>query len=175
MSGSDSVNDVIQASLKNFMERLEEVSSDQFNEMRKCSFFDPVPSQWLAEISKVSKTVTFAPGEHITTEHDATETFYVIIFGTATVYLNQNVVGTIRSGECVGEGAFFTPDSVSRMATVIADGEVIAVEITKMNMSAIEGETRTCLNKALLLALHKKLQFANHKIEQLLQANRGFS
>ncbi len=169
MSKTDSITDAIQASLANFTQRLEEVSSDQFNEMRKCSFFDPIPSECLAQIAKESEIKTFAAGKRITIEGDPMDAFHVIIYGTATAYFNNKVVGTISSGECIGEGAFFGNETFRRSATVITDGEAIVVEIRKTVVDKMEGEVKSYMDKALLLALFKKLQAANKKIEELLR------
>jgi CRP-like cAMP-binding protein len=161
--------DAIQASLASFTKRLDEVSTDRFNELRKCSFFDPVPSDWLRPISDQADIRTFAPGAHITNEGEGMHAFYVILFGTATAYFNNKIVGTIRSGECIGEGMFFSNENISRSATVITDNQVIAAEIKKAGIDCLQGESKAYMDKALLLALFKKLQGANRKIEELMR------
>lgn len=161
--------DAIQASLASFTKRLDDVSADRFNELRKCSFFDPIPSELLAPISEQTGIKTFSAGDCLTSEGDDMDVFYVVLFGTATVYYNKKVVGTIRSGECIGEGMFFANESLSRSATVIADGQVIAAEIRNTGVDLLHGEAKAYLDKALLLALFRKLQGANRKIEELLR------
>ena len=169
MSETDSITNAIHASLANFTKRLEDVSCDRFNEMRKCSFFDPFPSRCLAEIAKVSEVKTLAAGQKITREGDAMDAFHVLMYGTATVYFNNKVVGSIKSGECIGEGTFFGNQLFRRSATVITDGEAIVVEIRKTVVDKMEGELKSYMDKALLLALFGKLQAANKKIGELLQ------
>jgi CRP-like cAMP-binding protein len=174
MSETDSITNAIQASLASFTLRLEDVSSDQFNEMRKCSFFDPIPSNCLAEIAKESEVKTLAAGEHITTEGDAMDSFHVLMYGTATVYANNTVVGAIRSGECIGEGTFFGNEMFRRSATVITDSEAIVVEIRKSVVDRMEGEIKSYMDKALLLALFRKLQAANKKIGELIRDKENY-
>ncbi len=161
--------DAVQASLATFTKRLDEVSVDRFNELRKCSFFDAIPSEWLAPIAEQVAIRTFSEGEHITEEGDDMDAFYVILFGTATVYYSRKVVGVIRAGECVGEGMFFANENLSRSATVTADNQVITAEIRKSGLDRLQGEAKAYMDKALLLALFKKLQGANRKIEELLR------
>jgi len=161
--------DAIQASLASFTKRLDEVSTDRFNELRKCSFFDPIPSDWLRPISDQADIRTFAAGSRITTEGEDMNAFYVILFGTATVYYNKKIVGTIRSGECIGEGMFFANENLLRSATVITDNQVIAAEIKKPGIEKLQSESIGYMDKALLLALFKKLQSANRKIEELMR------
>ncbi len=162
-------SDAIQASLASFGRRLDDASHDRFNELRKCSFFDPIPSEWLRPIAEQTGIRTFAAGDCITSEGDNMDFFYVVLFGTATVYYNNHIVGLIRSGECVGEGMFFANENISRSATVVADGQVIVAEIGRLGVDHLQGDSKTYLDKALLLALFKKLQAANRKIEELLR------
>ena len=161
--------DAIQASLASFTKRLDEVSNDRFNELRKCSFFDPVPSEWLKPISEQADLRTFSAGDCLTREGEDMNAFYVVLFGTATVYYNKKIVGTIHSGECLGEGMFFSNENISRSATVVADVQVIAAEIKKNGIDLLRGDTKGYLDKALLLALFKKLQGTNRRIEELLR------
>ena len=171
MTDTDNINNEIQQSLKNFTEHLSAFSSDQFSEMRKCSFFDAVPDELLANLVKVTNLITFKAGDKIIIENDSIRFFYVILFGTATVYVQQKEVGNILSGECFGEGAFFSKETQARSASVVADNEVIALEMDKSNMDAIDAETQKYLNKALLLAIFKKLHAANIKINALTCEN----
>ncbi len=161
--------DAVQASLVSYTKRLDEAYADRFNELRKCSFFDPIPSEWLAPITEQADIRTFSEGDCLTSEGDNMDVFYVILFGTATVYSNKKIVGTIRSGECMGEGLFFANENLSRSATVIADGQVIAAEIRKAGVERLSGEAKSYLDKALLFALFKKLQGANRKIQELMR------
>jgi CRP-like cAMP-binding protein len=161
--------DAVQASLASFTKRLDEVSADRFHGLRKCSFFDPVPSEWLKPISEQTEIRTFSAGDRLTEEGDDMDAFYVILFGTATVFYSKKVVGTIRSGECIGEGMFFANENISRSATVVADGQLIAAEIRQAGIDRLHGDAKAYMDKALLLALFKKLQGANRKIEELLR------
>jgi len=161
--------DAIQASLASFTQRLDEASSDRLNELRKCSFFDPIPSECLSPIAEQAQIKTFPKGAAMTTEGEDMTSLYVILFGTATAYFKHKAVGTIRSGECIGEGVFFANETLERSATVIADDQVVVAEIKKTGLDNIHGEAKAYMDKALLLALFKKLQGANRKIEELLR------
>jgi CRP-like cAMP-binding protein len=161
--------DAIQASLASFTERLDEVSSDRFNELRKCSFFDPIPSEWLTPISEQAEIITFTEGQSMTTEGEDMTSFFVILFGTATAYYKNKAVGVIRSGECLGEGVFFANETLERSATVIADNHLVVAEFKKSGLQFIRGDAKNYIDKALLTALFKKLHGANRKIEELLR------
>jgi CRP-like cAMP-binding protein len=164
--------DAIQASLTSFTKHLDEVYAGRFNELRKCSFFDPIPSEWLKPIAEHAEIRAFSAGDRLISEEDEDmKAFYVLLFGSTTVYRNRKEIGKINSGECVGEGMFFADQRISRSASVIADGEVIAAEINKAGIDHLHGDAiaKAYIDKALLLALFRKLQGANRKIEELLR------
>lgn len=161
--------DAIQASLASFTKRLDEASSDRLNELRKCSFFDPIPSEFLGPIAERAEIKTFAKGTTLTAEGEEMNSLFVILFGSATAYFKNKAVGNIRSGECIGEGVFFANETLERSATVITNEEMVVAEIKKTALDNIHGEPKAYMDKALLLALFKKLQGANRKIEELLR------
>ena len=162
--------DSITASLERFTRQLEDVDATRFDELRKCSFFDPISNERLSHISKYVNIRSFDDGECLTTENGGLGAFYVILYGKVTVYYKSKVVGTIRAGECIGEGMFLASENISRLATVVADGEIITAEmkITGINNLFDDAETKASMDKALMMALFKKLQEANHRIEELL-------
>lgn len=165
MNPLEQIEDDILNSLNNFTRHIDDDAAGLFDKMRECSFFAPVPSEHLAEIAHHSRTVSFRPGEKIITEQDIIRPFYILLFGAATAYFKHRPVGRILSGECLGESAFFNKENQTRSATVIADGEVSAIEMNAADIEALSLATRTCLDKALLLALFKKLQAANKQLQ----------
>jgi len=163
--------DAIQDNFASFAKQLAEDSTFRYNELRKCSFFDPVPNEWLTHISALAKIRTFSSDECLTSQGGDMKAFYVILLGTANAYCNNIIVGTIGTGECIGEGMFFSSESFSRTATVFADYQIIAAEFDKNGIDSlqIDAKAKAYMDKALLLALFKKLQGANRKIAELLR------
>jgi CRP-like cAMP-binding protein len=88
----------------------------------------------------------------------------------AEAYRNGKVVGTIETGDCFGEGIFFTDGTLTTSATVIAEDKIIAAEFSQPVIEALQADPQVMvsLDKALLLALFKKLKGANQKIERLM-------
>lgn len=161
MNEIDKIDSDIANSLTTFTKSVGEATQDRFEKMRGCSFFNPIPREYLAELASLFRVVHFSAKDKITTEQDVIRPFYVLIFGSATAYFDHRIVGHILSGECLGESAFFTNEVPARSAAVIADNDVIALEMSPMNIGMISDATRMFLDKALLLALFKKLQAAN--------------
>lgn len=113
---------------------------------------------------------TFHSDVRITSQDEQMKAFYVILYGTAEAFRNGRVVGTIESGDCFGEGIFFTDGSLTTSATVIAEDRIIAAEFSQTAIDALQADAHAMvsMDKALLLALFKKLKGANLKIEKLM-------
>jgi CRP-like cAMP-binding protein len=160
----------IEDNFASFAKLLVEDATVRFVTLRACSFFDPVPDEWLKRISAMAQIRTFYSDVCLTSQDDETKAFYIILRGTAEAYSNGKLIGMIDTGECIGEGVFFADGKVSSSATVIADYKIIAAEFNKAAVDSLQAdaEAMKCMDKALLLALFKKLQGANRKIEKLL-------
>jgi CRP-like cAMP-binding protein len=144
--------------------------SARLDALRDCSFFKPVPDEWLRRISAMAQVRTFHSDVRITSQDEVVKAFYVILHGAAEAYHNGKRVGTIETGDCFGEGIFFADGTVTTSATVIAEDKIIAAEFSKTTIEALQAdaEAMVSMDRALLLALFKKLKAANRKIEKLM-------
>jgi len=149
---------------------LAEKPSARFFALRSCAFFKPVPDESLRRFAEMAQIRTFQPDTCITSQDEEMKAFYVILYGAAEAFRNGKLVGTIETGDCFGEGIFFTDGSITTSATVIADDKIIAAEFSKTVIDALHADPHAMvsLDKALLLALFKKLRGANQKIERLM-------
>lgn len=163
--------DAIEASLANFTKVIDENAEQCFAELRRSSFFDPVPSECLKVIAEQVKIKNYVTGDYITREGDTLSSFYLVLFGITTVCVQEKIVGTIVGGECIGEGTFFANANILRTASVIADEDVVVAEICKEGIETLMADEQVMvyMNKALLLALFKKLQGANRRILDLIE------
>lgn len=145
----------------------------RFKALRGCSFFGPVSDDWLKRISEMARIETFHSDVCLTSQDEDMKAFYVILQGTAEAFRNGKLVGIIDTGECFGEAVFFANESISTSATVIADYKIIAAVFSKDIVESLQANTElmVSMDKALLLALFKKLQGANRKIERLMLLN----
>ena len=162
--------DTIEDHFASYARLLLEDSHARFGALRKCSFFQPVADEWLQRISETAQVKTFHSDVRITSQDEDMKAFYVILYGTADAFRNGKLVGTIETGDCFGEGIFFTDGTITTSATVIADDKIIAAEFSKTVIEALQTDphARVSMDKALLLALFKKLKGANEKIERLM-------
>jgi CRP-like cAMP-binding protein len=162
--------DTIDDHFARYAKLLMEDPSARLGALRNCSFFQPVPDDWLQRISQMAQIKTFHSDVSITSQDDEMRAFYVILYGSAEAFRNGKVVGTIETGDCFGEGIFFADGSITTSATVIADDKIIAAEFSKTAVEEMHSDpdAMVSMNKALLLTLFKKLKAANQKIERLM-------
>lgn len=149
---------------------LMEDPSARLKALRHCSFFQPVPDEWLQRIAEMAQIRTFESDACITSQDEGMKAFFVILYGSAEAFRNGKLVGAIETGDCFGEGIFFTDGTITTSATVIADGKIIAAEFSNTVIEALRSDPHAMvsMDKALLLALFKKLKGANQKIEKLM-------
>jgi CRP-like cAMP-binding protein len=164
--------DSIEDQFASYAKRLLEDPSARFDALRKCSFFEPVADEWLQRMSQLAQVRTFYSDARITSQDEEMKAFYVILYGEAEAFHNGKQVGTIETGDCFGEGIFFTDGSITTSATVIADDKIIVAEFSKPVIDAMRRDPNAMvsMDKALLLALYKKLMGANRQIERLMLA-----
>ena len=162
--------DTIDDHFASYAKQLAQDPAARCTALRNCSFFEPVSDEWLTRIAEMAQIKTFHADVSITTQDDEMQAFYVILYGSADAYRNGKVVGTIATGDCFGEGIFFGNGTLTTSATVIADDKIIAAEFSKAAVEELHSDPHAMvsMNKALLLALFKKLQGANQKIERLM-------
>lgn len=165
--------DAIEDSFASYARLLVADPEARFKALRGCSFFDPVPDEWLKRIAAMATIQTFYSDVSLTSQDDDMKAFYVILQGTAEAFRNGKLVGTIDTGECFGEGIFFANGSITTSATVIADYKIIAAVFSKADVEKLQAnaEVMISMDKALLIALFRKLQGANKKIEKLMLMN----
>ena len=166
MDEFDAIDDQFAAYARQLMDD----PSARLGALRNCSFFKPVSDDWLQRISGMAQIRTFHSDVCIASQDEDMKAFYVILYGAADAYRNGKVVGTIETGDCFGEGIFFTDGTMGTSATVIADDKIIAAEFSKTVIDALRSDPHlmVSMDKALLLALFKKLRGANQQIERLV-------
>jgi len=103
-----------------------------------CPTFASLPEQLLHALARNSRLVTFAPGEIVVEEGEASEALYVIAAGRARVVRQGEGVATLGPGEHFGEIAFLTGQP--RAASVVAQETLEAVEVDTQALRAALGE-----------------------------------
>ena len=84
--------EAIEDRFSTFAKLLLEDVAERFKTLRSCSFFDPVPDEWLVQIAEMAKIRTFHSDVCLTSQDEETKAFYVILFGTAEAYCSGKLV-----------------------------------------------------------------------------------
>ncbi len=80
------------------------------------------------------KQLEYSPGQVVLTEGESGIGFFVISFGSASVYVDGEKVATLRVGDTFGEAALLNRRS-TRTATVIAETDMQAYAMTAWNFN----------------------------------------
>ncbi len=127
---------------------------------------------------KKSGIKTLAPGQILFNEGDAADSMYIIQRGQLRLFRPKGKgfveVAVLRTGEMLGEMAYFDPDSKTRSVSASA---ITSVDIIEISFNALE-KTMSGLNpwfKTLINTLAERLRKTNERVRALENNSVGFS
>ena len=116
---------------------------------------------------QASPVMQFANQEHVLKQGAAGDSMFVLVRGTVDVRIAMNgatkSVAKLGAGDCVGEMSLLTGDP--RTATVVAEGEVEAVEIGKAIFGAFVRSNPAVIEQLGELLTQRQLANAKHAAE----------
>ena len=119
--------------------------------------FDGLSRRHLRQIAKLARIRRFAPSSAIVRAGDAGRSFYVLLDGSARVVGETGRSSRLGAGDYFGEMALL--DGAPRSASVVAEGEVLALTIDRSGFAKLlRSEPR--LAEALLRTLAARLRAA---------------
>ncbi len=131
-----------------------------------------------ASAQKKSGIKTLSPGEVLFNEGDKAESMYIIQKGQLRLFRPKGKgfveIAVLRSGEVLGEMAYFDPDSKTRSVSAAA---ITSVEVIVISFVALE-KTMQSLNpwfKTLINTLAERLRKTNERVKALENNSVGFS
>lgn len=131
-----------------------------------------------AAAQKKSGIKTLAPGQILFNEGDAADSMYIIQRGQLRLFRPKGKgfveIAVLRSGEMLGEMAYFDPESKTRSVSASA---ITSVEIIEISFNALE-KTMAGLNpwfKTLINTLAERLRKTNERVRALENNSVGFS
>ena len=129
-------------------------------------------------VQKKSGIVTLAPGQILFNEGDKADSMYIIQKGQMRLFRPKGKgfveIAVLRSGEVLGEMAYFDPDAKMRSVSCAA---ITSVDIIVISFNALE-KTMASLNpwfKTLINTLAERLRKTNERVKALENNNVGFS
>ncbi len=128
--------------------------------------------------TKKSGIKTLNPGQILFNEGDTAESMYIIQKGQIRLFRPKGKgfveIAVLRSGEVIGEMAYFDPESRTRSASASA---IATTEVIEISFSALS-KTMTALNpwfKTLINTLADRLRKSNERIKELESNSVGYS
>lgn len=121
--------------------------SKHLEHLAEISLFSALSKRDLTVIAKASDEITVPAGHVLVDQGDAGREMFVILEGAATVKRNGRKVGTLSSGDAIGELALL--DHGPRTATVTADTEVTALVLSARAFSGVIEEVPSLAHKLL--------------------------
>jgi CRP/FNR family transcriptional regulator, cyclic AMP receptor protein len=103
--------------------------------LRNVDLFDGLTTKELESVADACKQAQFRSGDHIVTQGDPSARLYVIIDGTAEVFVHGAKVDAIGPGDYFGEIAVI--DGQPRAATVTATSPVSALSLANFNVKRL--------------------------------------
>ncbi|NOT78332.1 MAG: cyclic nucleotide-binding domain-containing protein [Bacteriovoracaceae bacterium] len=127
---------------------------------------------------KKSGIKTLIPGQILFNEGDAATSMYIVQKGQLRLFRPKGKgfveVAVLRTGEVLGEMAYFDPDSKTRSVSAAA---ITSVEIIEISFNALD-KTMSALNpwfKTLINTLAERLRKTNERVKALENNSVGFS
>lgn len=131
-----------------------------------------------ANAQKKSGIKVLRPGEILFNENDIATSMYIIQKGQVRLFRPKGKgfveIAVLRSGEMLGEMAYFDPDSKKRSVSAAA---ITGAEIIEISFTALE-KTMSGLNpwfKTLINTLADRLRKTNERVKALESNSVGFS
>lgn len=140
----------------------------KFELMSNCTFFKDFLTVEIWEVLHASLWRTFAHNEQLIKDGEHGFSFYILLKGSVVVTKKNRMLNVIQTGDCVGENACLYKGSPIRGATVTAQGEVIALEISKERLEGFSKDTCIRMDRAFLRSLNEKLSESNARVLQLM-------
>jgi len=140
----------------------------RFELMSHCNFFKDFLTVEIWEVLHASQWRTFAHNEQLIKDGEHGFSFFILLKGSVVVTKKQRMLNIIQAGDCVGENACLYNGNPIRGATATAQGDVIALEISKERLEGFSKDICIRMDRAFLRSLHEKLTVSNARVLQLM-------
>ena len=124
------------------------------------AFFQGFSDVEVAQLLELVKVRTFAAGEELLPNENAVRSLLVITDGLIRVSENNDLVGVIGEGDCVGELGFIHGTPETRSQTAITT--VHALNLSADALSELPPKTHLHYYHAISDLLSKRLELAGH-------------
>ncbi|MBF0403935.1 serine/threonine-protein kinase [Candidatus Magnetominusculus xianensis] len=134
----------------------------KFEQMKKLNFFRGFFDSELTEVIRAGAWEQYGVGEHIITEGDIDDSFYVIISGDVLVKKGDKAIVALKPGDCFGEMGYLA--KTQRTADIVS---LTPVSLIKVSGTLIEKMTVHCqlrFNRIFLRTLIARLSKTSEEL-----------
>ncbi len=142
--------------------------TEKFDTLRSLEFFKNFSDVELWEVLRVSKWRKVPESEYILHDGESGCAFYILAQGVVQVRKLGELLGLLHRGDCFGEMAHLAEHDFHRNTDVIAQSEVVLIEIDPDVLTRATTGCRFQFGDAFLHLLAKRLAVANDRISHLL-------
>tara|TARA_Y100000588_G_C13589694_1_gene642366 strand:+ start:135 stop:443 length:309 start_codon:yes stop_codon:yes gene_type:complete len=100
-------------------------------------------------------------------EGDRSDDFYVVASGELAVHVSDKVVGTLRTGDCMGEMDYLADEARSASVVSQTDATLLKVSAALIDWASIPRQMR--FNKAFTRVLIRRLAETSQRLASYLE------
>jgi serine/threonine protein kinase len=141
--------------------------SSLFGVISNLSFFSHFSDVEVWETVGISSWQQRKPGEEIIKEGDISNSFYIIINGSAIVTKSGVELSCLTTGDCFGEIAYLDEARHIRLATVTARTSLSLIEIHGDSLLQASDRLQACFAKAFLNIMVARISATNQRLLML--------
>jgi serine/threonine protein kinase len=142
--------------------------TEKFDALRSLLFFKSFSDVELWEVLRITKWHKVPASEYILRDGEIGRSFYILASGTVQVLKQGEFLGSLQGGDCFGEMAHLAEKDCYRNSDVVAQSEVVLIEIDPDALIRATSGCRFLFSEAFLHLLVKRLAVANDRISALL-------
>ncbi len=140
---------------------------DRFDSLNRLGFFKGFNDAEIWSLVRASNWDNYPPGKVIIKEGDSDNSFYILLAGLVTIAKNNQVIETLKEGDCFGEMGFL--GNTERTATVTAKTDVSLIRVNKATLDRADETTQLRFLKVFVEIVIERLKQTTSILTQLRQ------
>lgn len=138
---------------------------DKFDSLNKLGFFKGFNDAEIWSLVRASNWDSYQPGKIIINEGDSDNSFFIILAGQVTIHKDNQMIDTLKEGDCFGEMGFLS--TTERTATVTAKTGVSLIRVNKSTLDRADETTQLRFLKVFVEIVVERLKQTTSNLTQL--------
>ncbi len=140
---------------------------DRFDSLSKLGFFKSFNDAEIWSLVRASNWDSYVPGKIIINEGDKDHSFYIILAGQVMIQKNNQIIETLKEGDCFGEMGFLS--TTERTASVTAKTDVSLIRVNQSTLDRADESTQLRFLKVFVGIVVERLKLTTSILTQLRQ------